>query len=240
MSTYRLLRLGLILLSLGALLSLSAGCETKLVPGGEDSNYLKDLPTPARDTTSTKLFPLVPGNYWELNAVSDTKRYHTKIVATGARPILGNTGVHLQLLRDGVLWRQEVYRNDSSGLYLLAYGEKKPDLLVLDPPLQLTKHNIVAGDDISWTGNVRFQGKTYPATAYTRISTLETLNTHKGRFQAYRLDSVISMTRPGEKPLHFPSIRWLSKGIGIIRRSYADSGKPALEELDKYMVNGAG
>jgi hypothetical protein len=240
MRIYRLFCLASVLLSLGTVLSLSTGCAPKLIPGGEDSNYLKDLSNPAPETTSTKLIPLAPGNYWELNAVSGTKRYHTKIVATGPRLVLGNTGVHVQLLRDGVLWRQEVYRNDSNGLYLLAYGEKKPDLLILDPPLQLTKHNIVAGDDISWAGKVRFQGKTYPATAYTRLSTLETLNTHKGRFQAYRLDSVISMIRPGEKPLHFPSIRWLSKGIGIIRRSYADSGKPALEELDKYMVNGAG
>lgn len=221
-----------------AALPLLAGCAPQLVAGGEDSSYLKDLTTAPSDVTSAKLFPLAVGNYWDMNAMSETKRYRHKVVADSVKSIGGRNGIHLNYLRDGALWRQEVYQNNGDGLYLLAYGEKKPELLVLDPPLQLIKSDVVEGAEIPWKGVVRFQGKSYPATAYSRVSSLDTLTTRKGRFQAYRLDSVVSMTRPGQKPLHFPSIRWLSKGIGLVRRSYADQGKPAIEELEQYMVNG--
>lgn len=226
------------LTALAVTLALATGCTPKLTTSGEDSDYLKDL-TPAKsELTSTQLFPLAPGNYWEMNGQSESGRFRTKIVADATKPVLGTTGIHLNLLRDGAIWRQEVYRNDAKGLFLLAYGEKKSDLLVLDPPLQLTKADIIEGDDLSWSGVVRFQGKAFPAVGYSRISNQETVTTRKGRLQAYRLDSVITLTRPGEKPLHFPSIRWLSKGIGLVRRSYADGGKPALEDIDQYMVKG--
>ena len=61
--------------------------------------------------------------------------------------------------------------------------------------------------------------------------------TRLGRLQAYRLDSVLTMSRP-EGPLHFPNVRWLTSGIGFIRRGYADDGSPVLSEMERYRTVG--
>jgi hypothetical protein len=214
------------------------GCTPKISTGGEDSDYLKDHSPPTATATSTQVFPLAPGNYWEMDAISDGDHHQHKIVVVGPKQVGAVTGMYVQYLRDGALWRQEVYRNDDQGLFLLAYGEKKPELLVLDPPLPILKARLEEGTEVTWAGNVRFQANKYPATGFSRISSPETLTTRKGRFQAYRLDSVITMSRPGTKSLHFPSVRWLSKDIGLVSRQYADGGKPAAEVLEKYMVQG--
>lgn len=214
------------------------GCAPKISTGGEDSDFLKDYTPPTSTVTSTQVFPLAPGNYWEMDAVSDGDHHRHKILVAGPKQVGSATGMYVQYLRDGALWRQEVYRNNEQGLYLLAYGEKKPELLVLDPPLPILKPRLDEGSELTWKGSVVFQNKRYPATAFSRISSPETLTTRKGRFQAYRLDSVITLERPGEKSLHFPSVRWLSKDIGLVSRQYADGGKPAAEVLEQYMVQG--
>lgn len=219
------------------LLVLLSGCTPQLVTGGEDSAYLKDLPAPAK-TSSLKLLPLATGNFWEMNGINEKRATRDKIVVMGPKQVGSVQGTYIQLLRDGALWRQEVYRNDENGLALLAFGEKQPELLVLSPPLPLMKSTPSEGDAVSWKGSVQFKGKQYAATAYSRVTALESLQTRTGRFQCFRLDSVVTMSRPKERPLHFPSIRWFSEKIGFVRRSFADGGKPAMQDLERYQVQG--
>ena len=214
------------------------GCAPKISTGGEDSDFLKDHSPSTSTVTSTQVFPIAPGNFWEMDAVSEGNHHRHKIVVVGPKQVGSVTGMYVQYLRDGALWRQEVYRNDDKGLFLLAYGEKKPELLVLNPPLPILKARIEEGSELTWQGSIRFQNKTFPATGFSRISSPDTQTTRKGRFQAYRLDSVITLERQGEKSLHFPSVRWLSKDIGLVSRQYADGGKPAVEVLEQYMVQG--
>lgn len=218
-----------------SLLALLMGCAPQLVSGGEDSAYLKEIAPPAQ-TTSQKLLPLAPGTFWEMNGISEKRITRDKIVVVGPKQVGTSTGTHLQLFREGALWRQEVYKNDDSGLSLLAFGEKQQELLVLSPPLPLLKATLHEGDEITWKGSVRFKGKDYLSTAYTRVTAQENLQTRTGRFQCFRIDSVLTMSRPKEQPLHFPSIRWLSEKIGFVRRSFADAGKPALQDLERYQV----
>jgi hypothetical protein len=221
-----------LILTLGSL----SGCAPTLTQGGEDLNFLQDIPAPRAEVRSENLLPLTPGNFWTMRGVSGDYRGLDKIVVGDSVLILGHKGTMVQLLRDGSLWRQEVYQQDASGLRLIAFGEKKADILQLDPPMQLLKPTFREGDEISWSGKIHFQKKIYSATGFCRVSSQDSVQTPKGRFQTYRLDSVIAMSRDKGTPLFFPAIRWLSRDIGFIRRSFADGGKPVVQELDSYMV----
>jgi hypothetical protein len=225
---------------LGSILALGviSGCSSQFSSGGEDIGYLKDPQNGLSKTSSRSLLPLVTGNYWEMTAVSEKNKTKDRIEVVGPIKVMGQSGLLVKLLRNGILWRQEVYRNDSTGIWLLAFGEKQAELLQLDPPIHLLESSFREGDEINWKGNILFKSKRYDAIGYCRITSQETLQTKIGRFQAYRLDSVISMIRPNDIPLHFPSRRWLSRDIGFIRRSYADGGRPAVQDLDRYMVRG--
>ena len=225
---------------LGSLLALSiiSGCASPFSPGGQDIAYLKDTQSDVPKVESQSLLPLAIGNYWEMTAISEKNKTKDKIEVVGPIQIVNQKGMLVKLLRNGILWRQEVYRNDSTGIWLLAFGEKQADLLQLDPPMRLLASSFYEGDEVNWKGNILFKSKLYEATGYCRITTQETLQTQMGRFQAYRLDSVISMVRPNNIPLHFPSVRWLSRDIGFIRRSYADGGRPAVQNLERYMMRG--
>ena len=219
-------------------LSLISGCTSKFSSDGEDIDYLKDLQSTEPKTDSKPLLPLSPGNYWEMTAISEKNKTKDKIEVVGPIQVAGQNGLLVKILRNGSLWRQEVYRNDSTGIWLIAFGEKQADLLQLNPPMRLLAPSFHEGDEVNWKGNIIFKTKRYEATGYCRITSQETLQTKMGRFQAYRLDSVVSMVRPNDIPLHFPAIRWLSRDIGFIRRSYADSGRPAVQNLERYMVQG--
>ena len=223
---------GWLLLAVGGLF----GCAPTLTQGGEDLNFLLDIPAVSAEVRSENLLPLTPGNYWTMRGVSGEYRGLDKIVVGNPVQILGRKGTMVQLLRDGALWRQEVYQQDSNGLWLVAFGEKKADILQLDPPMQLLKPTFHEGDEISWSGKIHFQKNSYPATAFCRVSFQDSVQTPKGRFQTYRLDSVISMDRGKGKPLFFPAVRWLSRDIGFIQRSFADGGRPVVQQLDSYMV----
>ncbi|WP_309709500.1 hypothetical protein [Armatimonas sp.] len=219
-------------------LSIISGCASKFSSGGEDLDYLKDLQRNEPKTDSKPLLPLYPGNYWEMTAISEKNKTKDKIEVVGPIQIAGQNGLLVKILRNGSLWRQEVYRNDSTGIWLMAFGEKQTDLLQLDPPMRLLASSFHEGDEGNWKGNILFKTKRYEATGYCRITSQETLQTQMGRFQTYKIDSVISMVRPNDIPLHFPAIRWLSRDIGFIQRSYADGGRPAVQNLERYMVRG--
>lgn len=220
-----------------SIVPLLVGCQGSVSSGGEEMQYLQDVEE-AKETLSRPLLPLSVGTYWEMNAVSEAKKTRDKITVVGPITIRGKQGTLIKLMRGDQLWRQEVYQNDKEGVSLLAFGEKRVELLELDPPMKLLTPRFKSGDELSWSGQIHFLNRSYLATGYCRASSLETVQTKMGRFQAHRLDSVITMNRPGDIPLHFPAIRWLSQDIGFIRRSYADGGKPAIQELDRYMVQG--
>jgi hypothetical protein len=220
-----------------SVIPLLTGCQGSVSSGGEEMQYLQDIED-AKETLSRPLLPLSVGTYWEMNAVSEAKKTRDKVTVVGPVTIRGKQGVLVKIMRGDQLWRQEVYQNNQEGIFLLAFGEKKVELLELDPPMKFLNSRFKNGDELSWKGRIYFLNKSYPASGYCRASSLETIQTKMGRFQAQRLDSVITMERPGEIPLHFPAIRWLSQEIGFIRRSYADGGKPAIQELDRYMVPG--
>lgn len=226
--------------ALVALLALlGAGCTPSVVEGGEDRDYLKDPPPPeAAPINTATLLPLNPGNYWDMLVATERNVVRERLVVVGPLMVGKEQGVLLELQRSGKVWRQEVYQSTAEGIRLLAFGEKRSQLLVLNPPFPIAPGSAQEGQGISWKGTLSFGNNAFPATGYSRVTLKDTIQTRSmGRFQAYRIDSVVTMRRK-EGPLHFPQVRWLYPGIGFIRRSYADAGLPASAELERYQVAG--
>lgn len=212
-----------------------------MVEGGEDRDFLKDPPKREEAPIATAaLLPLTPGNYWDMNVANEVAVFRERVMAKGPLLVGKEQGILVEIQRNGKVWRQEVYQNTAQGIRLLAFGERQTQLLVLNPPFPITPPLAHEGEGASWKGTLSLGKNTFPATGYSRVTLKDTIQTRSmGRFQAYRVDSVVTIRRK-EGPLHFPQVRWLYPGIGFIRRSYADAGQPANAELERYHVAGMG
>ncbi|MGC4042215.1 MAG: hypothetical protein QM758_00235 [Armatimonas sp.] len=208
--------------------------ELSVSEGGKDIDYLTDKSVATGNVPTDNLLSLKPGSTWEFDSVTAQGKIPEKVIVGGPRVIHGQTGVDVSIFRGGKLWRREVYQQDDKGLRLMAFGDATATLIEINPPLDLVNYPVKEGGDIYWKGTLGIRGRQLPTIGYARVSARENIVSPAGRFVAYRLDSV--MTVEGEKPTHFPAIRWMAPGIGFVRRGYADEGKPAVAELKRFTV----
>ncbi len=209
------------------------GAEAAFSEGGKDIAYLADKGTPA-GSDSAELLPLKTGNNWEFDATTEGGRVPEQVIVRGPEVVGGVSGIALDILRGGKLWRREVYQHDGKALRLLAFGDATSTRIVLSPPMALVALPVTEGGEVHWKGNLILKGQKLPTIGYSRVSARENIVAGAGRFAAYRVDSVLTID--GAKPTHFPAIRWLAPGIGFVRRGYADGGKPAVAELKRFTV----
>ena len=214
--------------------SSSLAPEPHLVAGGKDVAYLADSTTATDTATVANLLPLTPGNSWDFEVEADGIKGAERVVVGPPVTIGGLSAVPCEIQRGGKVWRREFYRQDASGIQLLAFGDGTPNRIEISPPVTLMRYPLKEGDELRWKGVLKVQGRALPATGFSRISAREKLVSPAGRFVAYRLDTVLSIA--SSKPTHFPAIRWLASNIGFVRRGYADGGKPSIAQLQRFSV----
>ena len=231
----RALHLGLLPPGKKAARSASLIPEPQIADGGKDASYLADASAGSDDSPATNLLPLAPGNNWDFDVEAGSLHGAERVVLGGPVTVGKLTGVACDIQRGGKVWRREIYRQDASGIQLLAFGDASPNRIDISPPITLLRYPLKKGEELRWQGTINVRGHALPATGFSRISAREKIVSPAGRFIAYRLDTVMTI-QSGSKPTHFPSIRWLASNIGFVRRGYADGGKPAIAQLKRFSV----
>lgn len=206
---------------------------------GPDSSFLADLPTPEPKkvlSASAPVLPLQPGNYWEMQNAVEKKLGEETIVVTGpAANAFGQSGMGVETQRKGKRFRYEIYKNDSTGLYLLAAQDETSTLMSYNPPVPLARYPAKEGDTYLWHGEMRLGKENFPANGLSRYSAQENAKTRAGKIYAFRLDTMISINRAGQD-IRFPGVRWLAPNIGFVRRGYAERNQPAFSEVTKFNI----
>ena len=221
----------------GALLSISSlltGCRgAAFIEGGPEIRYLTSKPPVinAAKVSDTSLVPLKPGTHWEMRLLGAPEQKQTlvdvKIVKSDG------DGSWMEIRKDGQLWRREVYRSTASGLYLTAMGEDNKPVMRLSPPVAVLLYPAQEGDAQSGYSTFRYANAAYSATSYSRVSALEKVRYADGIKMAYRIDTLVQINQE-ETVIKFPTIRWLVPGVGFVRRSFVDQGRPVFAELQKF------
>jgi hypothetical protein len=216
---------------------------------GEDRAFLEEASL-VEEKLRGNLLPLKAGNNWSLTMSVLDRPIADKSGATPPKPITitdtitvlqpalvgKESGMVLEMKRGTVPFRREVYREDKTGLYLLAFGQATKPLIQMSSAVPLVKYPLHVGDSHTWSGKINVQGEIFPARAVSRVTEKEPITTKAGRFaETYRLDTIITLERTGTN-IQFPTIRWMAPGIGFIRRNYADKGNPAFGVLTAYSV----
>jgi hypothetical protein len=214
------------------------GCEAPPPVGGPDMKFLT-TPLEGEDTkgVSQSLLPLTKGNSWQMTSYvpQDNLKNSDKITMVGPITIDGFAGTEVTIQRDGKKWRREAYRLVNNELQLIAAQDENSDLMRYNPPIPLLKYPVHEGDSVGWSGSFRLGKTELPAQALSRISGTEKIKTPAGVFTTYRVDTVLVVTQ-GENEIRFPVVRWLSPGVGFVRRGYADKGRPAYSEVTRFDV----
>ncbi len=215
---------------------LTSGCGNDTPTMGSDLTYLTS-PLQGGDSLkpSDRILPLTPGNVWEITSYCVGKKSNDRLIVIGPTTVDGVTGMMIHHLREGKLWRREIYRETETELQLLAAQDETSGLMQFEPPLPILKYPANDGDYTSWTGRFVMDKVNFPAYGYSRLSGREKIKTPAGIFSAIRIDTILFVTQPGG-PIRFPAIRWLSPGIGFVRRGFADQGKPSYAEVTKFNV----
>ncbi|MES2465029.1 MAG: hypothetical protein V4671_31070 [Armatimonadota bacterium] len=224
-------RSSIVLLALPLLLT---GCRgASFVEGGPEIRYLTSAPPVERmaGTKGKPLLPLTVGSRWEMRQIGIPPQ---KAAIIEARVVKrdGN-GSLMEIRKNGQLWRRETYRDTASGLFLTAMGEDDKPLMQLSPPVPITLYPAVEGNGEAWNGTFRYAETIYPANGYSRISALEAVSGPTGRKFAYRTDTLVAINQNGSI-VKFPTLRWLTPGIGFVRRSFVEQGRPMYAELRKF------
>lgn len=225
---------GTALLSAVALLS---GCKSDIAPGGPDVSYLTsalETETPATEKGASFL-PLATGNSWDMTASTQGKQNRDRIVVTGPVTTEGVTGIQVETQRSGRRWRREIYQSDSKGVQLVGMQDETSGLMRLSPPIPLFAYPVREGATTNWKGTFALGKESFPAQAYSRISTREDVTTSAGRFKTARIDTVVVVLRPNGE-IRFPMVRWLAPSVGFVRRGYAEKGMPAFSEVTRFNV----
>jgi hypothetical protein len=223
-----------------ALCEVLSGCAKTLPGGGPDIGFIdegkaKDAAKPVQVKGSGPLFPLAPGRTWQFLTVRGKGETFPSEVVVGGPSRLGNgeAGTLLLSRRQGKVFRAEVFRTEKDGsLTLLGLGETEKRMLTLTPPVPFLKDSPAEGDGLFWRGTVKIEGKEFPATAYSRISATEKVDTMAGDYVAYRVDHILSVSA-GSRRVDYPAVYWLVPGVGVVRRRLADRGSVAVEDLKK-------
>lgn len=211
-----------------------AGCGDGIATDSKDASLFDDIKPSSPTVTASQLLPLKIGNRWQMIASIDGSTAFAEDYLVARKVTLdGAEGIEVEGRRNQKLWRHEVYQQTDAGLTLLAFGDHDKPLMRLTPPLPITGPNIVEGDALTWSGTIRIGEKLIPSRGFSRVSRTEILETRAGRYNTYRVDTILTIQAPGAAPTHFPSMRWMSPNIGYVRRAYVDNNKPAMANLDK-------
>ena len=218
-----------------ALLPLS-GCDDGAPTVGADTPFLNaplkaDKPNPRE----ARLLPLNPGDSWDMISYCRGKKSNDRLVVAGPVTVNGVSAIQVNHLREGKLWRREIYRETQDELQLVATQDETSDLMRYDPPLPILRYPVNDGDYTQWQGRFILGKANFPASAMSRISAREKVRTPAGIFETLRIDTIVIVTQPGGV-IRFPSIRWLSPGVGFVRRGFADQSRPAFAEVTKFNV----
>jgi hypothetical protein len=222
----------------GICLSLSlflAGCRgASFVEGGPEIRYLKSTPpaVKAAKTKDNSLLPLTVGTRWEMRQIGVPPKRAARIDMR----IVGrdDSGSLMEVRKDGQLWRREVYLDTPSGLFLTGMGEDNKPMMRLSPPVPVVLHPAAEGSEKAWNGTFKYENLSYAANGYSRVSALETIAGTKGKKSlAYRTDTIVSVNQDGNI-VRFPTLRWLVPGVGFVRRSFVDQGRPVYAQLQKF------
>lgn len=218
--------------------ALLSGCKNDIAPGGPDVSYLNtplEAETPATEKSASFL-PLATGNSWDMTASSQGKQNRDRVVVTGPVTTEGVTGIQVETQRGGKRWRREVYQADNKTVRLAAMQDETSALMRLSPPIPLFEYPVREGGTTSWKGTFTLGKDTFPAQAYSRVSTREDVTTSAGRFKTARIDTVVIVLRPNGE-IRFPMVRWLAPSVGFVRRGYAENKEPAFSEVTRFNVH---
>lgn len=207
---------------------------------GSDESFIR-VPGTASTLSmpSGELLPLQTGARWSMTTRTASRSQNRdvsgaeEIVITGKQAAPAPEGVIMDMRRNGKSYRQEIFLAKSDGLYMSAAGSA--DKMTITPPLPLVKYPVTDGQTAVWNGILRFKGTAAPGTSYSRVSARETVKTPAGSFPTYRIDTVITTTVEGRQ-VSFPSTRWLSPRVGIVRQVTRAGDTRMIKELKSYQV----
>jgi hypothetical protein len=94
--------------------------------------------------------------------------------------------------------------------------------------------SVKEGEYAKWGGTARIGKDEYAATAFHRISAVDSVKTpFNTTLRAYRLDGIISLLNSNQR-VDYPVVMWFVPGKGVAQRRLADRGVLALEVITKF------
>jgi hypothetical protein len=217
----------------------AAGCDdTAPRSDGPDMAYLTNPLEEQPDKTPQRpLLPLTKGARWDMVSATIGKKTSDTIVVVGPSTVVGVNGTEVETRRKGKRWRRDFYQYTPQGrLQLTAMQDETSGMIHLIPPLPLANRPAREGDALPWTGTFRMGNVSLPATALSRISAREKVTTPAGRFDTYRIDTSLMVTRSNGDDVRFPSVRWLAPGVGFVRRAFTEKGEAAFSEMTNFSL----
>ncbi|RYG86030.1 MAG: hypothetical protein EON58_22215, partial [Alphaproteobacteria bacterium] len=198
---------------------LLAGCGKGMENGGQDVDMISERPSklPDQPKGSGPLWPLTPGKTWRtLTLRPNAANANSEIRVAGTRKMPdGRSGTLVQSFRNGKLFRVEVYQAEPSGaLKLMALGENEKKMLSFTPAIPVLGAPTKEGQSYQWNGTARIDGKDYPATAFHRLSAVETVKTPFDSYRTFRLDGIVTLLN-GNQRIDYPAVMWFVPGKGI-------------------------
>ena len=221
-----------------ALTALLGGCADGVKDSGKEAELISEKPVTAVELPkgAGPLWPLTPGKSWRTLTIRNGKQNtNSEIRVVGEfRVPDGRTGMLVHSYRGGKLFRAEVLQTDASGsVNLLGLGEDDKKLLVFSPAVPIFKAPTKEGEYLRWNGTAQLGKDTFPASAFHRISGVESIRTPFTTMRAYRHDGIISLVS-GTQHIDYPAVLWFVPGKGVAQRRLADRGVLALEVITKF------
>jgi len=228
-------------MALGVLLGillLPISCGNSQRNTGQDIDYITEgsEQTAKQPEGTGPLWPLSPGHSWRtLTSLSSKDSEDSAIRVEGTMRLAdGRSGTLVRSYRNGKPFRIEVYQTKPAGnMDLLALGENEKKLLVFTPAIPIMRSPTKEGEGLSWNGTAQTGKKYYTASAYHRISGVETVTTPFETMLAFRLDGVISIFNAGQH-VDFPMVMWFVPGKGPAERRLANQGERVVEVITRF------
>ncbi len=211
----------------------NGGVDHAYIRTGETETIEDAKPAPSPAT----LFPMDKGRQWrmtiriEARDGSQIKTATEVITATGPATIASVSGKSLSLDQKGVPLRSELFALSNKGLSQIAAGGTQK--MIMSPPMPIFAAPIKEGSSLSWEGEIRMMGQKNPATGFSRVSGKDTIQTPAGKFEAWRVDSVLTTIAEGRQ-IAFPITRWLAPGVGVVKQRYIIGDAVVVKELTSY------
>lgn len=214
-----------------------AGCFAIPPDKGQDMDLVseKSSEKSPKPSGAGPLWSLTQGKIWNTLTQRPKGNAQSTVKVDGTfRVPDGRTGTMVRSLREGKLFRVEIFQTTpEGGLNLLALGENEKKLLVFTPAVPFIVAPTEEGKGARWSGMARIDGRDYPATAFHRLSATEEIKTPFETLLTYRLDGIITLINGGQR-IDYPAVMWFVPGKGFAQRRLADRGTLALETITKF------